>query len=300
MTGASSPSTLRIELPELTIAALTWGPADGPLAILLHGYPDSAWSWRYLGPALAGEGYRVVAPFTRGYAPTDIPSDRDFNIGALMHDVLGVHRELGGGKDAVLIGHDWGAVTANALAAYENSPFRSVVSMSVPPVPAMTKSDLSTWSRLRLSRRQARNSWYIMFNQLPLISERSLGRLIPWLWSDWSPGYDATEDLEYVFASLPTLENRWAALRYYRSVPSPRRPKARYRELQRVWRGAPIVPTLYLHGADDGCMQVEYVAPVREVLPQGSRVHIIDKAGHFLQVEQPTAVNENIIAFLTD
>ncbi len=277
---------------------MTWGPDDGPLAILVHGYPDSAWSWRFLGPALADKGFRVVAPFSRGYAPTGIPADRDFHIGALMHDVLGVHRALGGGTDAVLVGHDWGAVTANAIGAYRKSPFRAVVSMSVPPVPAMTKSDQPPRARLRMLGRQARMSWYMFFNQVPLVSERSLRRLIPKLWRDWSPEYDASADLEHVFDALPTVENRWAALRYYRSVVFTRRPHARYRELHDVWRKAPVVPTLYLHGADDGCMQVQYVESVRSVLSDGSDVAIVDGAGHFLQVERPDVVNEKIVSFL--
>ncbi|MBJ7290418.1 alpha/beta hydrolase [Williamsia sp.] len=298
MTDTSPPTTLRIDLPELAITALTWGPDDGPLAVALHGYPDSAWSWRHLGPALAERGYRVVAPFTRGYAPTDIPGDGDFHIGALMHDAIGVHQALGGGRDAVLIGHDWGAVTANAIGAHRRSPFRAVVSMSVPPVPAMTRSDLDPRTRLGLLRRQARMSWYMFFNQIPIVSERSLDRLIPKLWRDWSPGHDATDDLVHVFDALPTLANRKAALQYYRSVATPGRPAARYRELHDSWRRAPKVPTLYLHGADDGCMRVEFVSSVREVLPEGSRVAIIEGAGHFLQVEQPDAVNAEIIDFL--
>jgi pimeloyl-ACP methyl ester carboxylesterase len=63
---------LRIDLDDVRLAALTWGPADGPLAVLLHGFPDSAHTGRHLGPALAGQGYRVVAPFTRGYAPSSV------------------------------------------------------------------------------------------------------------------------------------------------------------------------------------------------------------------------------------
>ncbi len=293
------PRTLRIDLPELGMTALTWGAGNGPLAILLHGYPDSPWSWRHLGPALAGLGYRVVAPFSRGYAPTDIPADGDFHIGALMHDALGVHRVLGGGSDAVLIGHDWGAMTANAIGAHRASPFRAIVSMSVPPLTAITTAGTPTGIRLGMLRRQARMSWYILFNQIPKVSERWVGRLIPKLWQDWSPGHDATEDLEYALAALGTLPNRRAALQYYRCLLSPRRPARRYRDLHDAWRKAPRVPTLYLHGANDGCIHVDWAGAAGAVLPVGSRVAVIDDAGHFLPVEQPAEVNEKIITFLT-
>jgi pimeloyl-ACP methyl ester carboxylesterase len=109
---------IRIDLDAVSLRALTWGPARGPLAVLLHGFPDTAHTWRHLGPALAHAGWRVVAPFTRGYAPSAVATDGAGDIAALMDDAVGVHTALGGGRDAVLIGHDWGAITANALAAH--------------------------------------------------------------------------------------------------------------------------------------------------------------------------------------
>src|SRR3954468_21252852 len=87
---------------------LTWGPADGPLALCLHGFPDSAHTWRLLGPALADAGFRVVAPFMRGYAPTTGPADGRYQTGMLASDAIELHAALGGDERAVLIGHDWG------------------------------------------------------------------------------------------------------------------------------------------------------------------------------------------------
>jgi pimeloyl-ACP methyl ester carboxylesterase len=81
------------------------GPADGPLAVALHGFPDTAWTWRYLGPHLAGLGWRVVAPFLRGYAPSGLASS--YHVGALAADAVALHRELGGDDRTVLVGHDW-------------------------------------------------------------------------------------------------------------------------------------------------------------------------------------------------
>src|SRR5690349_15730113 len=104
---------IRIELPEVTLSALTWGPPEGPLAVLLHGFPDTAYTWRHLGPVLAADGWRVVAPCLRGYAPSEVPADGSSAVAALVSDVLGIHRVLGGGPDAVLVGHDWGAIAAN-------------------------------------------------------------------------------------------------------------------------------------------------------------------------------------------
>ncbi|WP_306306848.1 alpha/beta fold hydrolase [Nocardia brevicatena] len=67
------PEFLELELPHLRMTALAWGDPAGRLALCLHGFPDSSWTWRFLGPALAARGFRVVAPFTRGYAPPLFP-----------------------------------------------------------------------------------------------------------------------------------------------------------------------------------------------------------------------------------
>ncbi|EWS61031.1 Soluble epoxide hydrolase [Methylibium sp. T29-B] len=80
---------------------------SGPLALCLHGFPDSPWTYRHLLPRLARAGYRAVAPFMRGYAPTGVPADGDFSSRALANDPNALHRALGGAGDAVLIAHDW-------------------------------------------------------------------------------------------------------------------------------------------------------------------------------------------------
>jgi pimeloyl-ACP methyl ester carboxylesterase len=272
----------RIELPGLSVSALSWGPVDGPLALCLHGFPDTAWTWRHLGPRLADLGWRVVAPFSRGYAPTSIPADGDYTARALMSDAVALHEALEGDESAVVIGHDWGAVTANALAGASDSPFGKVVSLAVPPIQAFRSG-----SPVLLAR-QARMSWYMAFNQIPVLSERSLDRLVPFLWRQWSPGYDASEDLEHVSAAIDSPARRRAVLRYYRAN---LRPGA-------LSRRKPSTPTLYLHGVDDGCLSVGFADGVEDVLPPGSRVARVEHAGHFLQLEQPDVVGELISDFI--
>ncbi|HYH88455.1 MAG TPA: alpha/beta fold hydrolase, partial [Solirubrobacteraceae bacterium] len=82
---------------------------SGPLALCLHGFPDSAWTWRHLLPELAQAGFHAVAPFMRGYAPTDLAADGSYQLGALVADAVALHSVLDGDERAVLIGHDWGA-----------------------------------------------------------------------------------------------------------------------------------------------------------------------------------------------
>jgi pimeloyl-ACP methyl ester carboxylesterase len=283
----------RIALRELTLAALTWGPESGPLAVLLHGFPDTAHTWRHLGPVLAEHGWHVVAPFLRGYAPSDVPRDGSGHVAALMSDAVGLHRTCGGSDDAIVIGHDWGAITANALAAHADSPFARVVSMSVPPFPTVRPTQA-----LRVLPRQLRNSWYIAFNQLPWLPERTFEPLVRRLWRDWSPGYDATEDVRHVDDALPDTARRRAAIGYYRSLARPFPPPEQYRGWAGAERRLPVVPLLYLHGAADRCLDPRLVQGVAAHLPAGSDAGIVDGAGHFLQLEQPEAVATAVLDFL--
>ena len=116
---------------QLTFEYLTQG--DGPLALCVHGFPDSPYSYRYLLPALAEAGYRVVAPFNRGFAPTELPADRHHIHSSMMAaDQIALHEAQH--SDAVLIAHDWGAVGAWGAAGKEPSRWRRLRSAHYPSV----------------------------------------------------------------------------------------------------------------------------------------------------------------------
>jgi pimeloyl-ACP methyl ester carboxylesterase len=287
---------LEIPLADRTFAALSWGPDDGPLALLLHGFPDTAWSWRHVGPSLGAAGWRVVAPFSRGYAPTDLAPDGNYQVGALVHDVVQLYETLGGDQRALLVGHDWGAFTAYGVGAFAPDLFGRIVAMSLPPRPTLERAFRGRGAA-RLGIRQARNSWYVVVNQVPGVSERVFTPLVRRLWHDWSPGYDATEDLAHIATALPTRARRTAALSYYRALAQPWRRSKRYAAEQRAALGVPPVPTLYLHGDRDGALVPEVGAQVESDLPRGSRAVMIANAGHFVQLEQPAAVVEEILRF---
>lgn len=301
MSAMTTPEVLTLRLPHLDVAALAWGPPDGRLVLCLHGFPDSAWGWRAFGPLLAEHGLRVVAPFSRGYAPTGPAPDGDYHIGALMYDVLAVHRELGAPEDAVLIGHDWGAFTASAIAAYPDSPFAEHISMAVPPVGAINRTRGSLGRQLRMIPRQLRNSWYIFFFQVPGLPERVLPRVIPRLWRDWGPaGYDTDTALDDALAALPSPAHRRAAVAYYRAMVRPSRPSRQYADLHKVRFDVPRVPILHVQGLQDGAMQAGYAESITSVLPQGSQVVTIPAAGHFLHIERPDAAADAVLNYLGD
>jgi pimeloyl-ACP methyl ester carboxylesterase len=287
---ATDPEVLEVDLPAVRLSCLAWGPDDGPLVIALHGFPDTAWTWRHLGPHLAGRGHRVVAPFLRGYAPSGLGDSS--HVGALMADAVGLFAELGGDDRTVLVGHDWGAITANALGAHRDSPYRRVVALAVPPIGAMTGAPL------RLAPRQLRMSWYTLFNQLPRLPERTVDRWLPKLWRDWSPGYDAAEDVALVRTAWPTPAHVRAAVGYYRAVRAPWRVPTAYRSWARTLQRIPAVPLLVLQGTDDGAMQAAYAEHAATKLPDTARFELVPRAGHFLQLEQPDTVNELIADFV--
>lgn len=291
------PAESMLELPGHRVGLLSWGPGNGPLMLLLHGFPDTAWSWRFVAPVLADRGWRVVAPFLRGYAPTDLAPDGSYELGALVRDVLDVFDVLGGDGRAVLVGHDWGAFAARGAGALTNSPFARVVIMSVPP-DATSRRVFRQSGALGCALRQLRCSWYVLFNQIPGLAERVFVPLVRRLWADWSPGFDATAELANVARALPTIERRAAAVDYYRALVQPWRRSLRYSVEQQACKGVPTAPTLYLHGVDDGALLPEIGARVAPDLSPGSRAVMIAGAGHFPQLERPDAVAGEILDFV--
>jgi pimeloyl-ACP methyl ester carboxylesterase len=276
----------------LRFAYTEQGPPDGPLALLLHGFPDHAGTWRYLQPRLAAAGFRAVAPWLRGYPPTEVPDDRRLDPATLTADVNALHRALGGRHDAVLIGHDWGAVAASRAAAAAPDRWRRLVTMAVPPEPALIDAPFDA--------DQVRRSRYLLAAQLPGAERRWAAHgaaTLAELWRRWSPGYTPTEeDLAPVRAAVASPGALRAMLAYYRGfLPAVRRRDALSRRVT-----LPPQPHLVLHGRDDGCIGVEWAQRAAELLPHpASRVVVLDGVGHFLHLEAPDRVAELVLDHVT-
>jgi len=294
----TEPRRLDVTTPDVTLRALTWGPPDGPIALCLHGFPDTGVGWRKVAPVLADAGWRVVAPFMRGYAPSSVSSIGSYHVGALMDDALRVLDAAGPTGRDVIIGHDWGAIAGAGLAAMPDSPFSKAVIMSVPPSASFRGKVSNVGGLLARLPRQLVRSWYIMYFQLPGLPERSASWVVPRLWQQWSPRYHATEDVALVLDAIGSPPNWRAALGYYRATVRGSKPPERYAELHQHWLSALVLPTMYLHGADDGCATPDYARWVEPVLPGGSRVEIVDGAGHFMQLDRPDVTAGHILDFV--
>lgn len=270
-------------------AALAWGDPAAPPALLLHGYPDTAWTWRRVGPMVAAAGWRAVAPFMPGYAPTDPAPGGRYLIADLVHAVCTLHDRLGGDPRAVVVGHDWGAVIVWALSTHRPERFARLVALSVPP-PATLLAVWRSPATLGLAGRQLRMSWHLLYNQLPG-AEHTLARVIPRLWRQWSADHQAAEDLARVTCALPNAERRRAALAYYRH-----NLRGGLRDTLGLRAGS--APVLYLHGERDGCLSIELARLAAPMLAPGGRLEVLPDVGHFPQLESPELTGALICAHL--
>lgn len=286
----------RIEVNGVELAYLEAGPPDGPLALCLHGFPDHAPTWEATLPLLADAGYHAVAPWLRGYAPSGLAPDGNYQLGSLALDALALADRVAPDRDAVVVGHDWGAIAAYCAVGYRPERFSRLVTMAVPHPTGLGSAFLSP--------EQLKRSFYVFFFQTPF-AEAAVAHddyaFIDFLWRTWSPGLvPDSAFMRRLKATLATPGTTEAAVAYYRFMLGTRAGDPALATVQQAGSGPIRVPTLYLHGEDDGCMGVELVDEhaLRPSFPAGLEVELIPAAGHFLHLDQPDAVHRRVLRFL--
>ena len=261
----------------------------GPLILLLHGFPECWYAWRYQLPALAQAGFRVVAPDLRGYNLSDKPRGvHAYRMECLIGDVKGLIQTLGEDR-AVVVGHDWGGVIAWQLAISEPQMVKKLIILNAPH-PQRYLEALKTPGQLL-------RSWYVLFFQLPWLPElmiRSFGfaglrqRLLN------EPVHaDAFDEVtvKVYQRALAQPGALTAALNYYR---------AGFRSLVRGLRPniQPIeMPTLVIWGEQDRYLGADLLEGL-EPWVKDLTVERFADASHWVQAEVPERVNERMLQFL--
>ncbi|HTM19743.1 MAG TPA: alpha/beta fold hydrolase [Kofleriaceae bacterium] len=282
------PFDVMLETSAGRFAGLVRGPRNGPPVLLLHGFPDHAPSWLPLMDRLAERGFRAVAPWLRGYAPSVLDGPHD--VSRLTADVLALADAVAPGRKLSLVGHDWGAIAAYPTLLAAPDRFACAVTMAVPhPVALLANGPRNP---MQLAR-----SWYVGLFQLGALGERAATArdfaLIDRLWRRWSPDFTLPAPARAALhaclaASMP------APIRYYRSLNATMADaRARHRRGERI-----ATPLFNLHGARDGCVGPALARDQERFFTGPFAAEIVDGAGHFLQLEAPDRVAERMIPWL--
>ena len=273
----------------------------GPLVVLCHGFPELAFSWRHQLPALASEGYRVVAPDMRGFGQSSRPAEVEaYDVVSLCGDMTGLLDALGE-DSAIFVGHDWGASLVWSLAVLEPPRVRAVAGLSVPFVPRAPAAPIP------IMRRHLGEDFYIVWFQEPELADEALARDVrrtlttsrQWT-AAWAQEVDSvpklapwlSEDELAVYVRAFERTGFSGGLNWYRNI------DRNWELTESVAERHVVQPALFLTGELD---------PVRGFMPAAAMQGWVDDlraevvvpgAGHWVQQQAPDAVNAALLEFL--
>jgi pimeloyl-ACP methyl ester carboxylesterase len=240
-------------------------------------------------PSLVDAGYRVAAPFMRGYAPTEIPADGRYDPGALADDVAGLIDTLNDGEPAFVVGHDWGAMATYGVVGLHPEKVRRAVTIAIGHPGGVTRV---------LERPDVlHHIFHFWLFQIPGFSEQAVRNndfaMIDYLWKLWSPGFEDADHVKRVKETMGQPGVVEASLGYYRAMLT--FPLTHPELAQKVQFQPATVPTLTVHGGHDLAALSEDDS---QFFAAEHRVEIVGDAGHFVQREQPEALTRLIVDWL--
>jgi epoxide hydrolase 4 len=268
---------------------------EGPLMIMLHGFPEYWYSWRHQIPAMS-EKFRVVAPDMRGYNQTEKPVGvGNYRLSALMDDVGGLIKSLGE-SSAVLVAHDWGGGVAWPFAAYYPHMVDRLIILNCPPPAVLVKHLMS-------NKAQRRRSFYMFLFQVPFLPESYLRahdyEMIAKLFRGWAIDKSAFSDRDITMfkeaASKPGALT--GGINYYRAAFRQFLASSRRNDRER-----PKVkcPTLVIWAEEDRALGKELTYDFQAEVERPLEIEYVPDCSHWVQQEQPDLVNSYMREFLRD
>lgn len=310
----SFPDPVFIDTNGIRMAVYEQG--DGPPVVLLHGFPEIAYSWRHQLPALAGAGFRAIAPDQRGYGQTDVPPKvSDFGIDELIADVHGLLDALEL-DTATFVGHDWGALLLWQMAMKRPQRIERLIILNIPHYPRGTIDPIEIMrQRLgddfyivnfqdsdeadRLFESNPRHFFDVMmrkkqisreqFDQLPpAMKSLSLIKVFQRSQSSGQPLL-SDEELDY-FVSAYERSGFSGPINWYRNWTD------NWKKLE-GFDDVIDIPTLFIGARDDVVISLDHIENMKPLVPN-LELHMLDNCGHWSQQEHPEAVNRLMIDWL--
>ena len=261
---------------------------EGEAVFLLHGFPDMANTWDETVTALS-KNYRVIAPFLRGYYPTDMASNGDYSTKSIASDIVALAEKLGIDTYKI-VGQDWGASISYAVANLAPEKVTKIATLAIPHTSCLALSPALLYA----------GRHFIVFDKPSRAIKRSKKNnfeYIDVLYRRWSPDFknykESSDAIKETFKEEGRLE---ATLGYYWSLSKER--KSKDEELTAFYGAIPKVPVLYLGGENDKGVTKKMVKQMRAKMPEGSKVIVYENAGHFLHREVFDVFIKDLSAFL--
>jgi epoxide hydrolase 4 len=280
----------RVDVGEVSLMVTEAG--EGELVILLHGFPELAYSWRHQIPALAAAGFHAAAPDLRGYGGSDRPSEvAAYALPRLLEDALGLMRALGHER-AHFVGHDWGGSVAWVAAARAPEAVFSLTILNSPHPVASAEA--------RQDPVQRQKSWYMLLFQFEGVAEEwfstdDFANAREFVFDTAAPGTFGEEDRRHFLEALSRPGALTAAMNYYRANIPPT-----------TWLRPPpdlppiTVPTLIIWGEGDAYLSPLILDRSAAKVQGPLAVERLPGVSHWVQQEAPDAVNARLIAFLEE